>query len=298
MIKIVMLGSTASVPTKKHVPSCFAVQADKAYLFDACEGVQRQLMKYNVSYSKVKSVFLSHLHADHFLGLFGLVQTLNMSTRAEELLVFGPKGSGKFLETLFSTNELKPNFKVKVKEVSGTEKKPVFETDVFEVRAFQVKHGKNALGYVFKEKDKRRFDKKKAVKAGIKGRLFTEIGKKGVLKIGKKTVKYEEVTFVQMGKKIVYTGDTAFFSGLEKHFENANAVIADSTFLHEHKDLAKEKEHCTAFQIAKTCKKAQVKKLVLTHFSNRYDDRTPLLVEAKKEFKESALSEEGLELEI
>ncbi len=295
-MRIVMLGNTASLPTKDGSPSCFAVKYEKVLLFDACEGVQKQLMKFGVSFAQVRAVFLSHLHADHFLGLFGLVQTLNMSTRASELLIVGPKGTEKLLGAVFSLGELKPNFPVKIIEASGSEKTALFESDFFGVHAFPVKHGKNALGFVLQENEKRRFDKKKCDAAGIRGHLFSVLQEKGVAILGKKTVKIEDVTYVQAGKKIVYTGDTGFFAGLEKKFDSADLVVADCTFLDEHKELAKEKEHCTAKDVARACKKANAKKLVLTHFSNRYEDKAPLLEEAKREFSESVLSQEGLEI--
>ncbi len=296
MIRIVMLGTTASVPTKNHHTSCFAAKYEKVLLFDACEGVQRQLMKYGLSYAQVACVFLSHLHADHFLGLPGLVQTLNMSLRQSELLVIGPKGTAKMLDAIFSLPELKANFPLKITEASGLEKKPLFDADSFTVRAFPVKHGANALGFILEEKEKRRFDKKKCDAAGVKGGMFTELQNKGKISVGKKTVNLEDVTYVQAGKKMVYTGDTAFFAGLEKRFENADLVVSDCTFLNEHEAHAKEKQHCTAKKIAQCAKAADAKKLVLTHFSNRYEDRAPLLDEAKREFAETVLAQEGLEI--
>ncbi|MFA6049301.1 MAG: ribonuclease Z [Candidatus Micrarchaeia archaeon] len=298
MIRLVVLGTSASLPTKEHLPSCFAVKFEKVLLFDACEAVQRQLMKYGVSFAQVRCVFLSHLHADHFLGLFGLVQTLNMSGRQSELLVVGPKGTAKMLETIFSLKQLKANFPIKIVEASGLEKKPVFEAENYGVYAFPVKHGIDALGYVLQENEKRRFDKAKCDLAGVRGRLFYELQEKKSVVVGKKTVRLNDVTYLQPGKKIVYTGDTSFFAGLKKKFGNADLVVSDCTFLEEHAALAKEKQHCTAKKIAGCAKAAGARKLLITHFSNRYEDRQPLLEEAKAEFAETVLAQEGLELMV
>lgn len=297
-LQITFLGSSASVPTKKSLPSCFAVKYEKVLLFDACEGVQKQLMTFKTSFAQVRAIFLSHLHADHFLGVFGLVQTLNMSGRNGDLLIFGPKGTKELFETVFSLSPLKALFKIEITESTGAEKKALFETDTFTVKAFKVKHGGNALGFVLEEKEKRRFDKKKCDAAGIKGALFRDLETKKTAIVGKKVVKIEDVSYLQKGKKLVYTGDTSWFAGLKKEFEGADLVVADSTFLSSEELLAKEKEHCTVLQVAKAAKESGVKKLVLTHFSNRYEDRTPLLEEGKGEFEECVLAEEGLELTL
>jgi len=294
MIRLVMLGTSASLPSKQYHTSCMAVKYGKSMLFDACEGVQRQLMKYNVSFASIDAVFLSHLHADHFLGLFGLVQSMNLSTRAAELVIYGPKGTAKFLETVFATKELKPNFPVKFVEVAASSK-PFYETELFTVCAFNANHGVNALGYVLEGKPTRRFDKPKCEKVGIKGRMFSELEEGKTVTIGKKKYKYADVTYEQPGKKIVYSGDGAPNSELNSACKLADIAVLDSTFAGEQKELAKEKRHSTCTEAAKIAKKAKAKLLILTHFSNRYDNRSVLLEEAKKTFENTELSAEGLE---
>ena len=102
MIKVVVLGTSAALPTPEHSCTSFAVKYGGAYLFDACEGVQQQMMRHGVSMMKVQVIFLSHLHADHTLGIFGLVQSLNLQQRREPLLIVGPTGTKKTLEPLFT----------------------------------------------------------------------------------------------------------------------------------------------------------------------------------------------------
>lgn len=295
MIGLTVLGSAASLPTKRRVPACYAARYGGVYLFDACEGVQRQMMKYGVSYSKVKAVFLTHLHADHWLGLLGLTQTLNMAGRREELLVFGPRGTKKFFETLFSTRELHTSFPVAVKDVRKGE---VFKTELFAVEAFPVEHGCAAVGYALKEPSKLRFHEEKAKSKGVKGVLFTELSNKGELVVNDRKVRLKDVTYRQPGKKIVFSGDTRPCNELEKAAKDADLLVMDSCFSGADAGLAKDKKHSTALQAAQTAKKAKAKKLLLTHFSNRYEDRLPLLKEASAVFEETLLAEEGLELTI
>ena len=289
------MGSSASAPSSDWFPSCFAVKYGPVMLFDCCEGAQKQMMRFGISYSKVNAVFVTHLHADHFLGVFGLSQTMNMNGRTEPLSIFGPKGAKELFETVFSLKHMQVGFPVNVKEVSSGR---IFEEELFEVRPFAVKHAGPALGYVLEQKPYRRFDEKKAKAAGVKGRLFTELQEKGKISIGGKTVRHEDVTYVQEGRKIVYSGDTLPCKAIVEAAENANLLVHDACFAEADSALAKEKKHSTAAQAAETAKAAGAKKLLLTHFSNRYDDRKALLEEARKIFPESALAEEGLELLI
>ncbi len=300
-MKIVVLGTSAALPSKEHPPTSFALKYGGAYLFDACEGVQTQTMRFGVSMMKVNAVFLSHLHADHFLGLLGLVQSMNLQQRKEKILVVGPAGTKQLLETLFSTRVLAPQFEVEVKE-AGREAK-VFGNELFSVKAFPVEHAGKALGYVVETPSYRRFDKKKCDAAGVRGHLFTFLQEKGVCEVidksGKRRrVKYDDVTYEQAGKKIVYSGDTLPCKAVEKHAKAAELLVHESTFAEAEKAVALEKKHSTALQAAETAKKAGVKKLVLIHFSNRYEDRSVLLQEAKKVFPQTILAEEGLEITV
>ncbi|MFH0835042.1 MAG: ribonuclease Z [Candidatus Micrarchaeota archaeon] len=293
MIRAVVLGSGGSLPSPRHVPSSFAVKYGATYLFDCCEGCQRQMMKYGANYGQVKAIFLSHLHADHFLGVFGLVQTLGMIGRKEELLIAGPAGTKKLFETAFSQRELAPHFPVTVKDVhDGT----VLKERLFSVRAFPVNHGCRALGYCLEEGEKTRFDEAKAKAKGLRGPMFTEIQEKGKLVVGGKTVRLEDITYKQAGKKIVYSGDTAPCAELQAAAKGADLLIHDACFTDADSAQAKEKFHSTAKEAAECAKKAGAKKLLLTHASNRYEDRSPLLREAKQVFKETLMAEEGLEV--
>ena len=296
MIRLVFTGSAGSIPTPRNVTSAFAVKYGGVFLFDCAEGMQRQLMKYGVSFSQAKAIFLSHMHADHFLGLFGLLQTLDFTGRKEELLIFGPKGTKQFLSKILALKPLAVSFPVKIKDLPANKPGKAFDHALFTVKSFPVRHGCPAVGYALEEKPHLRFNEEKARSKGIHGRLFTEIMQKGKLNVNGKTVKLKDVTYSQKGKKIAYSGDTAYSESLVKEAADADLLIHDSCFSEEHKEMAKEKNHSTAADAAKAAKNANVKKLVLTHFSNRYDNRQKLLEEAKAVFPETVLSQEGLEL--
>ncbi|MDP3742359.1 MAG: ribonuclease Z [Candidatus Micrarchaeota archaeon] len=298
MIRLVMLGTSGAMPTPRSNPSCFAVKFGGVYLFDCSEGCQRQMMKYGTNFGSVKAIFISHLHADHFLGLFGLVQSLNMTGRKEPLQLYGPKGTKKFLGTVFAMKEFMSSFPLEIIEVAPS-KKPFYSNELFTVKAFNVKHNAPAsLGFVMEGLSYRRFDMDKCKKVGVSGRMFSQLQEGGTVEINGKKVKYADVTYVQGGKKIVYTGDTMQCPAIATNAKDADLLIHDSCFLDKHKDHAKAKMHSTCLDAAKNAKKANVKKLILTHFSNRYDDLAPLLAEAKTVFESTELAEQGKEILI
>ena len=296
MIKVTPLGISGALPTPTRSCSSFAITFGGVYLFDCCEGAQKQMMKFGVSYAQVKGIFLSHLHADHFLGLFGLVHTLNFIGRKEPLEIYGPIGTKEFLGKVFAMKEFKPNnFKIEIIEVKES-KKEFLSNSLFTVKAFKVKHNSpHALGFILESKSYRRFDEDKAKKLGLKGRMFGELQAKGKLTVNGKVVKYTDVTYEQKGKKLVYTGDTlGNVASIAKAAKDADLLIHDSSFTNEHADHAKAKTHSTCLQAAQNAKKAKAKLLMLTHFSNRYDDLQPVLTEAKKEFENTILAEPGV----
>ncbi len=290
MIRVVVIGSGGSVPSVERGTSAVAIKHDGSiYLFDCGEGTQRQMMRFGVSYAKVKAVFLSHLHADHILGLPGLVETLTLIGRKEPLYIFGPRGTrerlGEFIHmTLAQVQDMDSDF--------------VYKDDEFTIRPFNTMHYHNSVGYVFEENPKRKFDKKKADELGIKGRMFTEIQEKGQLKVGRKLVRLEQISTVKSGRKLVYTGDTMPCPQTAEASKGADILIHDGTFGNDMKDEAELKRHSTAAEAAKIAKKAGVKKLVLIHISNRYEDDKVLEREAREIFAESHVARDGTEFFI
>jgi ribonuclease Z len=283
MFDVTFLGTSSATPTvDRSLPSVAIRKDGDVILFDCGEGTQRQMMKYGVSYMKVKAIFISHLHMDHFLGVFGLVETMALNGRKGKLTLYGPRGSN----AVFG----KKNF-VEIIEVDG---KFSADFETFAVSAFEAKHGKDAFGFCIQEKSRRRFHEEKAKALGLKGRMFTEIQNKGSLQIGGKTIKLSDITYLQPGKKIVYSGDSAPCASLAKAAKGADILIHEATFCEDKKEEAKEAQHSTALQAAKAAKKAGVKALILTHFSGRYRDSSPILAEAKQEFENSQVAHDGL----
>lgn len=295
MLSVTFHGTAASSPTPSRGLPAISVQADgDVLLLDCGEGTQRQMMLHGVSYAKVKAIFISHLHLDHFLGVFGLLETLRLSGRAEPVELFGPRGSN----AVFGSKGM-----LKIHEISPPASAPaiIYEFGGYRVLAFPVSHGPrvDAFGYIVEQKPYVRFHEDKAKKAGLKDAMFTEIQKTGELKIGKKIVRMQDITYIQKGKKIIYAGDTMQCGAIADAAAGADLLIHESTFCLDKKDEAKEKYHSTASDAAKIAKKAKVSHLALTHISGRYSDDAPLLEEASKIFKgKISVAKDGMKIEI
>ncbi len=293
MLRVIILGTTAALPTKESLPASCAVKYGGTYLFDAPEAVQQQLMKYGGG-GTIEAIFLTHLHADHIQGVTGLVQSMNLAKRTQPLLITGPLGTKDFFTRLFSLPSFACAFPIEFKEAEKTTK--VFENRLFSVHAFPVKHGTKAVGYVLETASYRRFDQAKAKARGIKGHLFTELQEKGVASVQGKKIRFTQVSFVQKGKKIVVSGDTLPCAAVQRAAKEADLLIHEATFCSDHEKTAKQKFHSTAKQAAEIAKRAKAKHLVLTHFSNRYEDRSGFLSEAQSIFPSTQLASDGLEL--
>ncbi len=303
MIKVVFLGTSSGVPTRERsLPSVFLSFEKERILFDCGEGTQRQLMSEKLKFMKINRIFISHWHADHFAGLLGLVQTMSLENRSEPLYVYGPRRTAEFVERLLGVGYFARSFKVISKDVDEGDE---IKCEGFRILPFRVEHRVPSVGYVFKEDDKIRADMEKAAKFGLK------TGPKiGALKAGKsvsingKTVKPQDIIKTEIGRKIVYTGDTKYNENIVKFSKNADLLIADSTFGEEFVERAGDFRHSTSNDAAEAAKRANVKQLVLTHISRRYQDSAgstsakTLEDSARKIFKNTILACDFLEIEV
>ncbi len=300
-IRVVFLGTSASVPTKDRGLSSVALRfAGEWFLFDAPEGTQRQMVKAGVSYLRISHLFISHLHADHFLGLGGLLATMNIHGRDWPLTVYGPRGIGEAVKKSIELALLAPGFEVKSVQVK---KGVVLESEKFAVEAFPLKHDIECFGYVFMEKDKKgEFNRQKAIELGVPvGPLFSELQRGKKVKIGGKVVKPEDVidsSKARKGKKISIVFDTLASKAYHKAIEDSDVLIHESSFLDELSDRARETMHSTALEAAKAAKETNCKKLVLFHLSARHKENEKFENEARKEFGNVVVAKDLMEMEV
>ena len=299
-LSIIFLGTGGSWPTvKRNVSSVALKRAGEIILFDCGEGTQRQFQKSSLSYMQISKIFITHFHGDHFLGLPGLIQTMQLNDRDIPLHIYGPKGMNDLLVQLLTLGYFKPNYPVISHEVDGGD---VLDFEGYKINIIRVNHGIPALAYCLVE-DMRpgKFDKPKALSIGIpEGPLFSKLQKGETinLKDGRKITPNMVLGPPREGRKIVFSGDTKPIKEMVEFAKDADVLIHEATFESELEDVAGDYGHTTAYQAAEIAKKANVGKLFLIHISPRYMDYKMIEEDARKIFEESFVPKDFQEVEV
>jgi len=271
-IEVTFLGTTAGIPTKKrnHPAIYLRYQSENehCFLFDCGEGTQRQIFQTDLNFMRIRNIFITHWHADHFAGLLGLLETMSLEGREKPLTIYGPEAE-KFVPILLELGYSTKNFKVLAKNVEfeGTRIQTVLEEDEYKITSIPVKHGIPAVAYAFVEKDRIKIDKIKARKLGLpeRSRIYKIIKKRGFAIYKGKRINLDDIAKIERGKKVVYSGDTKPCANMIKLAKNADLLIHDSTYFEEI-----NRKHATLDDVIEIAKKANVKKVILTHISRRY----------------------------
>jgi len=298
-MKLVFLGTSAAQPTAKRGLSCICLEREgEILMFDAGESTQISYMKSGLGWNKKMKIFVTHLHGDHCVGILGLLQTMSMQNRTESLEIFGPKGIDEFLAANIKILNFGLSFSILITIVNeGT----IYENNKFLIHAAKANHSITAFSYLFEEKDKPgRFNVEKAKELGIpEGELWNKLQNGEDITNNEKIIKPEQVLGKKrLGKKIGISGDTMPTKELEEFFRECDYLVFDSTFLDEEKQKAQDTCHSTAKQAAELGKNANVKNLILTHFSTRYKDEIGHKTEAEQIHNSVITAKDLLEVEI
>ncbi|MCU0402949.1 MAG: ribonuclease Z [Chitinophagaceae bacterium] len=297
---LTILGNNSAVPAFGRHPTSQAVSyEDQVFLVDCGEGTQLQLARYKIRRSKINHIFISHLHGDHYFGLIGLLTSLGLMGREHDLTVYGPS----LLENIImmQLEAAGTQLKFKLNFVKLTEAGIIFSGTKMEVLCFPVKHRIPCFGFVFREKKlPRKLLPEEAKRLEIPANFFhhLQLGEDyhspgGIL------IKNERVTTANTpGRIYAYSADTIYDESLSSIFANANLLYHESTYLHEMEDRARERFHTTARQAAAIAAKSGVKKLLLGHFSSKYETLDPFLHEATAFFPNTDLAIEGVTYRI
>jgi ribonuclease Z len=299
MIRVTFLGTAAARPTVGRNVAGIALQREgDLFLFDCGEGTQRQMMRFGSGFG-IRAVFFTHMHADHFLGIVGLIRTLGLQGREEPLSLVGPPGSQDVLRAAVHLGVDRVPFPVHFKELEPGARVDFGE---YEVEGFQVQHGTPALGYALREHPRLgRFDVDRAIALGIpEGPLFGKLHKGEAVEVAGRLIQPSEVVGApRPGRLLVYTGDTRPAVGTGEIAKGADLLIHDATFTEDEAERAYSTFHSTARGAAQLAAAAGVRQLILTHVSARYaDNPSPLLEEAVSVFEATAVAHDGLALEF
>ena len=297
-MKVVFLGTGSMIPTKERNHSAILVSHKiENILIDCGEGTQRQLRILGFAPPKLTRILITHWHGDHYYGLAGVIENLGKNQYSETLQIYGPRGSKNKFNKIANALGLKDRIKMKVNEINKDGL--VFENESISIGAYYLKHSIPCIGYYIKEADVRKINLDYIKRLGIpEGPVLGNLQKgKDIMFQGKK-IKVKNATYIKKGKKAAIIMDTAVCGNCHKLAKDSDLLICDSTYHSDLKDKAKDYMHLTSEQAAMIAKKANAKRLVLTHFSQRYKDVEELEKEAKNIFRNTASANDFFSVEV
>lgn len=291
---LTILGYNSAIPTVKSSPTAQLLEMEeRLFLIDCGEGTQVQMRKAKAKFSKIKHIFISHLHGDHCFGLPGLISSFTLLGREMPLHIYGPKGIKKMLQTVFQITESRMDFEIVYHELNNQESEKIYEDSRIEVFTIPLQHRIYCNGYLFKEKPKERHlnidEIKKYPEIEICDYQNIKNGQDFVLSDGYVLKNKTLTKDPQPSVSYAFCSDTKYSEEIITIIKEVDVLYHESTFLEDLKDMAKKTGHSTALEAATIAKKANVKKLILGHFSNRYEDLTLFEKEAKTVFENTFL---------
>jgi ribonuclease Z len=300
VLAVTLLGTSAARPTvERNVTSVVMVREGETLMFECGEGTQRQMMRYGVSFA-LRDVFFTHFHADHVLGIIGLLRTLGLQGREEGMCFYGPAGATRMLGEAIRFGVERTAFPIEVVELAVGDR---LDRGEYELVTFAVDHGCKALGYALVERDRLgRFNPEKARAMGIpEGPLWGRLhrGQTVELADGSTVSPDQLVGPPRPGRTVVLSGDTRPCASVVDAAKGADLLIHEATFDDEEKERAQETGHSTASGAAQVALAAGVRQLVLTHVSARYsrDSRT-LKEQAGAIFPNVEVARDGMEIAV
>lgn len=296
--KVTILGSSAASPVYGRNQTCQVVSLGNSYfLVDCGESAQVQLKKHRIKFSKIDFIFISHLHGDHYLGLMGLISTMHLARRDKLLTIFGPTGLDEIITIQLKYSHLELNYPIKFVPTEHDGKNLLLDQTYVKVFSFPLKHRIPCTGFSFEEKPRLRNLVKEKVhfaKLGIEAILTLRNGLDYLDENG--DVKYSAKEYTHPPaplRKYAFCSDTVYDEEIIPYIRETTLLYHEATFMNIDEIRAKETCHSTGAQAAAIAKSADVKKLLLGHYSSRYGDLDPLLQEAQHIFGPTILSEEG-----
>lgn len=260
-----------------------------------------QLSKFKIRANRIQHIFISHLHGDHYLGLTGLVSSMNLHKRTEDLYIYAPMGLSDILTLQLKYSDTRLNYKIHFHEIDTEVAKVIMENELLTVETIPLIHRIQCAGFLFREKPKRRRLRKDVLPDGISVSQIASL--KNGLDVkdyqGNVLMKNEEYTLPpRKSRSYAYCSDTVYNTGLVEQIKSVDLLYHESTFLDDQASRAKETFHSTAKQAANIALMANAKQLMLGHYSSRYKELTPFLDEARAVFENSILSVEGQSVSV
>lgn len=300
--EITILGCGSAMPTTLHNPSSQLVNVnEKLFMIDCGEGTQLQLRKYKTRINKLHSIFISHLHGDHVFGLPGLLATLSLLGRTGDLNIYAHKDMELFLDSFIKHFGNQFPYKINLTPLDPYQHQLIFENNSIRVFSFPLKHRIPTNGFLFEEKDRPRHIKREMIDFyNIPVCKINEIKKGGdYLTDDGKWIKNEILTTPAIPPRTyAYCSDTAYSPEIIPYIQHSDVLYHEATFAEAENLRAQETYHSTARQAAEIARSANVRKLIIGHFSSRYHELGEFLDEAQAVFPETELADEGMTINL
>lgn len=301
-MKLTILGCYAATPRTISNPTSQVLEIkNRLFLIDCAEGTQVQLRKSKVKFSKINHIFISHLHGDHFYGLVGLISTFMLLNRESDLTVHGPKGIKEIILLQLRASGSFTGYNLYFNELESKESQTIFEDDRVVVKTIPLKHRIYTNGYLFQEKNiERKLNIEAVENYNIDKVYFNKIKFGGDITLENGTIiPNSELTFdPQVAKSYAFCSDTVYDETIIPIIENVDYLYHESTFLESEAHLSERTMHSTAKQAATIALKANVKNLILGHYSTRYGNIELFKDEAQTIFHNVQLADDGKEFDF
>jgi ribonuclease Z len=300
MLAVTILGNNSAVPAFDRHPTSQVVTLDGSnFLVDCGEGTQIQMINYKIRRGKISHIFISHLHGDHYFGLVGLINSFSLLGHQQELHVFGPSPLQEIIEMQLRVADTKLCYPLHFHTISGAA--TLVDDDKIQIKCFPTEHRIECYGFSFREKRKPRKIIIEAVRENNIPLHFYESLKRGddFITTAGEVIKNEWLTIeAPRGRSYAFCADTRYNESMIEHVRDFDLIYHESTYLDNLRERAQERFHSTTKQAALIAQKANAKKLLLGHFSSKYDTLEEFEQEAKMVFPNSELALEGVTYQV
>lgn len=296
MLAVTILGNNSAIPAHGRHPTAQVITtSDDLLLFDCGEGTQIQILNMKIRRNRINHIFISHLHGDHYFGLIGLINSFALLSRIQPLHVYGPAALEEILQLQLRLADTRLPFPFTYHPITADG--VVLETNHYTVECFSTKHRIECRGFLVREKKHtRKINIEKAREHNIPVTVFNQLqrGEDYVLEDGS-VIKNEEVTFENAKpRSYAFSADTIYDEELIPVVKDVHLLYHEATYPHALEEKAKERFHSTSKQAATIASKAGVKKLLIGHFSAKFEDLSDFATEAKEVFSPAELAQEGV----
>lgn len=297
IFEIKILGTGSATPAHKRHPSAQVINSnDQLYLLDCGEGTQIQFLKYHVRASRVNNIFISHLHGDHFFGIMGLLNSMNLNGKTEDVNLYAPYPLSDFLTHMLKMSNSRFQFQLNFIPTEPQCHYVLWENEHLQIETIPLKHNIECCGFLFKEKtrkrkiDTTRIDLKNIPPTSIKD---LKNGLDIVTPEGKNVFNREVTLEPPLPRSYAYCTDTLYSEEIIPIIKDVDILYHEATFLNDMFERAKETCHSTTLQAGQIARLSACKKLIIGHYSSRYKEIEPFLEETKQEFPDTSLAKEG-----